>query len=79
MKQLLAGPIGSFIKAFVVAILTTMTYEYQQGRTCLTWSCLMPMLVAAGYATLPVIINYLNPNYPGYGNAFKKDVAETEG
>lgn len=67
MKQLLASPLGSFLKAFVVAILTTMTYEYQQGNLCTSWDCFRPMLWAAVYATIPVVVNYLNPNYPGYG------------
>lgn len=67
MKKLLASPFGSFLKAFVVAILTTLTYEYQQGNICTQLDCLKPMLWAALFASLPVIINALNPEYKGYG------------
>ena len=73
MKQLFASPLGSFLKAFLVAILTTITYEYQQGNICTELDCFKPMLWAAVYATLPVIVNYLNPNYTGYGNALPKE------
>lgn len=76
MKQLLASPLGSFIKAFVVAVLTIIVAKYNEGVVCNSLECLKSVGIASLFSTLPVIINYLNPNYTQYGT---KSGNQTEG
>lgn len=74
MKKLLATPFGSFLKAFVVAILTIMMANYTDNKAvCNDWACWKTLLIAAAFSVVPVIINYLNPKYTQYGI---KDEAE---
>jgi ABC-type Fe3+-siderophore transport system permease subunit len=67
MSKIFAGPLGSFLKAFITAMLTLFVAKYNEGVLCVDTACLKDVVLAALFATLPVIINYLNPNYNGYG------------
>lgn len=65
----LAGPFGTFVKAFVATLLTQYLIELQDGRELFTWDVMMlQKLCTAGLVSnLPVIINWLNPAYKNYG------------
>lgn len=69
MKKVMASPFGSFLKAFLATILTQYLIELQQGTDLFSMDILMvKKLITAGLvANIPVIINWLNPNYQGYG------------
>lgn len=67
MSKFMASPLGSFLKAFITAVLTLFVAKYNEGVLCVDTACLKDVLLAGLFATLPVIINYLNPNYQGYG------------
>lgn len=68
MLKSLTGPLGTFIKGFVTAVLSTLTYKYQtEGVLCNTIECLTPVMWSALFATLPVILNWFNPEYKEYG------------
>ena len=67
--KLLSTPFGTFIKAFVGTILTQYLIELQQGHQLFTMdkAMLAKLLTAGLVSNLPVIINWLNPHYQGYG------------
>ncbi len=62
------GPLGTFLKGFMTAVITTLFYEYKtNGIICNTRECLEPIMWSALFATLPVVLNWLNPHYKEYG------------
>ena len=67
MSKFFASPLGSFFKAFFTAVLTLLVSKYNEGVICTDVECLKGIILASIFATLPVIINYLNPEYKGYG------------
>jgi hypothetical protein len=67
MKNLLTTPLGSILKVGLSTILTALYVQYQDGTLCFEIKCLQTLAGAAIFAMLPMIINYLNPNYTGYG------------
>jgi hypothetical protein len=69
MKKILASPFGTFLKSFVGTTLTLYLIELQQGHALFTMDILMlqKLFTGAMVANLPVIINWLNPQYGGYG------------
>lgn len=68
MKKFLTTPAGSFVKVFVVAALVTYGAKLQAGELCNSIDCLKDLWKAAAIATIPVVINWLNPEYKNYGN-----------
>jgi len=60
---------GSWLKVFISSVLTTYLALLTQGINLFTWNLdMVENLLAAGFvSTLPVIINYLNPQDPRYG------------
>ena len=69
MKTLLSTPFGTFIKSFIATILTQYLIELQQGTNLFSCDIMMiqKLFTAGLVANLPVIINWLNPSYQGYG------------
>ena len=67
MSKFMASPFGTFLKAFLTAVLTLVVAKYNEGILCVDTACLQDVLVASIFATLPVIINFLNPQYKNYG------------
>lgn len=68
MLKTFTGPLGTFLKGFLTAVLSTLAYKYQhEGIMCNTMECLIPVAWSAVFATLPVILNWFNPNYKEYG------------
>jgi len=67
--KLLSTPFGTFLKAFAATVLTQYLIELQQGHQLFTMDKVMiGKLITAGLiSNLPVIINWLNPHYSGYG------------
>ena len=61
---------GSWVKVFLSAVLTMYLAELTQGHDLFSLDILMvKKLITAGVvALLPVILNFLNPNDPRYGN-----------
>jgi hypothetical protein len=67
MSKFFASPLGSFVKHFITAVFTILVSKYNEGVLCLDLQCLKSLIIAAIFATIPVIINYFNPNYKSYG------------
>ena len=67
--KLLATPFGTFLKTFVSTILAMYIAELTNGITLYdTDSHVIEKLLTGGLiSSLPVIINWLNPHYNGYG------------
>lgn len=63
----MATPLGSFIKAFVVAILTIIGSRQADGTLCFDATCIKDILIASTFAIIPVVINWINPQYKQYG------------
>jgi len=70
MNKLFSSPLGSFLKAFIATTLTLYLVELQQGHQLFSMdgTMIQKLLTGALVANLPVIINWLNPHYEGYGN-----------
>lgn len=69
MKKFLTTPEGGFLKVFISCMLTQYFIELQQGHDLFSMDLAMvkKLLTAALISNLPIIINYLNPKYTGYG------------
>jgi hypothetical protein len=68
MSKLFASPLGTFLKAFLATVLSLIMVEYNRtGTICLTKECFIDLLMAGVISIIPVIMNYLNPEYKGYG------------
>ena len=67
--KFLSTPFGTFLKAFIATILTQYVIELQDGHQLFTMdkAMLSKLLTAGLISNLPVIINWLNPHYQGYG------------
>lgn len=67
--KLLSTAFGTFLKAFTATVLTQYLIELQEGHQLFTMDLPMTqkLLTAGIVANLPVIINWLNPQYKGYG------------
>jgi len=67
--KLLSTAFGTFLKAFTATVLTQYLIELQQGHQLFTMDKVMvaKLLTAGLVSNLPVIINWLNPTYKGYG------------
>ena len=62
MKQLFNSPLGSWLKAFLTAVLTLIIANGSVRN--LDW---IHVLDAGFIAILPVMLNWLNPSYEAYG------------
>lgn len=69
MEKFLSTIYGSWLKVFLVAVLATWMAELSSGRSLFSWDLHMveSILRAGVLATVPVIINYLDPNDSRYG------------
>lgn len=67
ISKLMASPFGSFIKAFAVAFLSLLAARHKDGTLCFDVNCIKDLLLASTFAIIPVIINWINPEYKGYG------------
>ena len=69
MKNILASPFGTFIKSFAATVLSQYLIELQHGQQLFTWNIgLVQDLATAGLVScLPILINWFNPAYTGYG------------
>ena len=65
LNNIMASPIGSYLKAFLSVILSLYLVELSQGRNLFAWDLdLVKKLLTAGIVSLlPNIINWLNPSY----------------
>ena len=67
-SKLFASPLGTFFKAFLVTVISMILAEYNRTNTiCFTKECFTDLLIAGVISVLPVVLNYLNPEYKGYG------------
>lgn len=69
MRIFLTTPAGTFIKGFVSIILSLWLVELTNGHDLFSFDIAMvkKLLTAGIVANLPVIINWLNPQYLAYG------------
>ena len=63
----MASPLGTFLKAFLTTVLSLMMIRYNEGNPCFDKKCIVDILTAAVFSILPMIINYINPQYTQYG------------
>jgi hypothetical protein len=63
----MASPFGSFLKAFIVAFLSIVAARQKDGTLCFDARCIQDIILSAIFALIPVIINWINPHYKGYG------------
>lgn len=79
MKKLLSTPFGTCLKTFVSTLLALITAKYtSEGIICTDIACLKPVAFAAFFSVVPMIINWFNPAYQGYG-VQPKDPQPTDG
>lgn len=71
-QKLFTGPIGTFVKTFIVGILLIMYEKHKAGTLCFDLNCLRDFLIAAAMGTIPFIINWINPEYKEYGRQNKQ-------
>ena len=65
MKQLLASPFGSFLKVFLSTILTM--WIAMDDLFVMDLHTLKALATAGIVSAMPVILNWINPAYKGYG------------
>lgn len=65
MKRLMASPLGTFIKAFLTTMLSMAIVD--GDLFSIDFEGLKNMVNVAMVSTLPIIINWINPNYKNYG------------
>lgn len=67
--KLLSTPFGTFIKVFASTVLAQYLGELSNGTSLFSMDMVMlGKLITAGLiSALPVIINWVNPNYTQYG------------
>lgn len=70
MKKLLTSPFGTFIKGFLSIILAMWVAELSNGHDLFSMDINMikKLIVAGLVSNIHVIINWINPEYKGYGN-----------
>lgn len=69
MKKLLATPFGTFIKGFFSIILAMWVAELSNGHDLFSMDIDMikKLIVAGLIPNIHVLINWINPEYTGYG------------
>ena len=69
MNKFLTTPIGGLLKHFVFITLSLYLVELQNGTTLFSWNIAMLEKLGTGAvaACLPVVLNWFNPDYKGYG------------
>lgn len=67
ISKIMASPFGSFLKAFVVALLSLLAARHKDGTLCFDANCIKDLLLASTFAIIPVVINWINPEYKQYG------------
>lgn len=68
LKTILSSPFGTCLKTFVSTLLALIMAKYtSEGIICTDIACLKPVFFAAVFSVLPMIINWFNPSYQGYG------------
>ena len=67
ISKFFASPVGTFIKAFVVALLSLLAARQKDGTLCFDANCIKDILFSSVFAIIPVIINWINPEYKNYG------------
>lgn len=66
MKKVLTTPLGTFLKGFISSVLT-LWMAYGNDLFSLDMDMVRKIAGAALVSNLPVIINWLNPQYVQYG------------
>ena len=69
MKKLLASPLGTFIKGFFSIVLAMWVSELSSGHDLFSMDLPMikKLIVAGIIPNIHILINWLNPEYKGYG------------
>lgn len=67
ISKFLTTPLGTFFKAFVVAMLSLIMARQKDGTLCFDKNCIIDILISSTFAIIPVVINWINPNYTQYG------------
>lgn len=68
-KATFKKPLETFAKAFISITLTLYLVELQKGHNLFSgdWEMFKTILTGGMVSTLPILINWLNPHYAGYG------------
>ena len=64
-RKVMAGPIGTFLKVFLSTVLTL--WIAMDDLWCMDMESITAHATAGVVAGMPVILNYLNPEYKNYG------------
>jgi hypothetical protein len=64
-RKVMAGPLGTFLKVFMSTVLTL--WIAMDDLWCMDMESIKALLSAGVIAGMPVILNYLNPEYKNYG------------
>ena len=67
ISKFFASPVGTFVKAFVVALLSLLAARQKDGTLCFDANCIKDILISSTFAIIPVVINWINPEYKNYG------------
>jgi len=69
---------GSWVKVFLSAVLLQLLNAMMEGHDLFTmdWSMVKKFIAAGVVALLPMVINFLNPNYPLYGSSKDSKVVD---
>lgn len=67
ISKFLTTPLGTFFKAFIVAMLSLIMARQKDGTLCFDKNCIIDILISSTFAIIPVVINWINPNYTQYG------------
>lgn len=82
INKFLTTPLGDYVKHFLEIILGIWAIEVERTRelVIIDLAFWKQTLAAAFIATLPIILNWLNPNYKNYGKTWKtKENLENNG
>lgn len=67
ISKFMTTPLGTFIKAFAVAMLSLIMARQKDGTLCFDKNCIVDILISSTFAIIPVVINWINPHYTQYG------------
>jgi hypothetical protein len=69
IQTIMASPLGSFIKGFLGIILAMWVAELSNGHDLFSMDIVMvkKLIVAGIIPNIHILINWLNPEYKGYG------------
>lgn len=69
LQKFLTTPAGSFIKCFIAVMITLFIAKLKQGVNlfALDLNSIKDIIGGGLAASLPVIVNWINPSYPIYG------------